>query len=69
MGPSFIIAAGPRQRSHSQVQIPRDSLTTFYGLRFETPQPGGPDPLIYIPQEYGDPAILSGTGFPFRRLL
>jgi hypothetical protein len=25
MGPSFTIAAGPRQRSHSQVRVPRDS--------------------------------------------
>jgi hypothetical protein len=33
------------------------------------PQPGGPGPRIYIPQEQGDPVIPSGTGFPFRRLL
>jgi hypothetical protein len=44
-------------------------MTIFYCLRFETSQPGGPGPLIYIPQEQGGPVILPGTGFPFRRLL
>jgi hypothetical protein len=29
MGLSFIIAAGPRQRSHSQVRVPRDSWPHF----------------------------------------
>jgi hypothetical protein len=29
------------------------------------PQPGGPGPRIYIPQEQGDPVIPPGTGFPF----
>jgi hypothetical protein len=33
------------------------------------PQPGGPDPRIYIPQEQGGPVIPPGTGFPLRRLL
>jgi hypothetical protein len=33
------------------------------------PQPGGPGPRIYIPQEQGGPVIPAGTGFPFRRLL
>jgi hypothetical protein len=33
------------------------------------PQPGGPDPRIYFPQEQGGPIIPPGTGFPFRRLL
>jgi hypothetical protein len=33
------------------------------------PQPGGPGPCIYIPQEQGGPVIPPGTGFPFRRLL
>jgi hypothetical protein len=33
------------------------------------PQPGGPGPRIYIPQEQGGPDISLGTGFPFRRLL
>jgi hypothetical protein len=33
------------------------------------PQPGGPGPRIYIPQEQGGPVIPPGTGFPFRRLV
>jgi hypothetical protein len=33
------------------------------------PQPGGPGPRIYIPQEQGGLDIPPGTGFPFRRLL
>jgi hypothetical protein len=33
------------------------------------PQPGGPGPRIYIPQEQGGPVIPPGTGFPFHRLL
>jgi hypothetical protein len=40
-------------------------LSQFLGL----PQPGGPGPRIYIPQEQGGPVIPPGTGFPFRRLL
>jgi hypothetical protein len=44
-------------------------VTIFYCLRLETPQPGGPGPRIYSPQEQGGPVIPPGTGFPFRRLL
>jgi hypothetical protein len=33
------------------------------------PQPGGPGPRIYIPQEQGSPVIPPGTVFPFCRLL
>jgi hypothetical protein len=33
------------------------------------PQPGGPGPRIYIPQEQVGPDISPGTGFPIRRLL
>jgi hypothetical protein len=36
VGLSFTIAAGPRQRSHSRVRVPRDSCT-YFTLRFETP--------------------------------
>jgi hypothetical protein len=36
---------------------------------FRLPQPGGPGPRIYIPQEQGGPVIPLGTGFPFCRLL
>jgi hypothetical protein len=59
MSLSFTIAAGPHQRSHPQVRVSDSRL----------PQPGGPGPHIYIPQEEGDSVIPSGTGFPFRRLL
>jgi hypothetical protein len=52
----FTIAAGPRQRSNSQVLLSqiRDSS-----------KPGGPGPRIYIPQEQGDPVIPPGTEFLF----
>jgi hypothetical protein len=33
------------------------------------PQPEGPGPCMYIPQEQGGPVIPSGTGFPFCSLL
>jgi hypothetical protein len=33
------------------------------------PQPGGPGPRIFIPQEQGGPVIPPGTEFPFRRFL
>jgi hypothetical protein len=63
MGLSFTIAAGPRQRSHSQVRFPRDSwqYLTLSDLRLHPPW--GPDPRIYI-------TVMSlGTGFAFRFLL
>jgi hypothetical protein len=44
-------------------------MARFYCLRFETPQPGGPGPRIYIPQEQGGSVIPPSTGFPFHRLL
>jgi hypothetical protein len=44
-------------------------MFTFYCLKFETPQPGEPGPLIYIPQEQGGPVIPPDTGFPFHCLL
>jgi hypothetical protein len=69
MGLSFTIAAGPRQRSHSQVRVTRDSWPYFAVSDSRLPQPGGPGPRIYILQEHGGPVIPPGTGFPFRRLL
>jgi hypothetical protein len=47
---SFAIAAGPRQRSHSQVRVPRDSWPYFSVSDSRLPYPGGPGPRIYIPQ-------------------
>jgi hypothetical protein len=61
----FTIAAGPRQRSHSPVRVLPDSLQHFTVWDSRVPQPGGPDPRIYIPQEEGGPVILTGTGFSF----
>jgi hypothetical protein len=69
MGVSFTIAAGPRQRSHSQVRVSLDSWPHFTVADSRLPQPGGPGPRIYTPQEQGDLVMPPGTGFPFRRLL
>jgi hypothetical protein len=32
-------------------------------------QPGGPGLCIYVPQGQGDPVLLPGTGYSFRRFL
>jgi hypothetical protein len=69
MGLPLTIARGPRQRSHSRVRVPRDTCLYFSISDSRLPQPGGPDPRIYIPPEQGAPVISPGTGFPFRRLL
>jgi hypothetical protein len=69
MDPKFTTAAGPRQRIHSQVRFPRDLWSYFTVSYSRLPQPGGPGPRIYIPQDEGVAAIPPGTGFPFRRLL
>jgi hypothetical protein len=58
---SFTIAAGPRQRSHSRFRVPRDSWPHFTVSDSRLPQPGGPGPRIYIPQEQGGPVIPPGT--------
>jgi hypothetical protein len=66
---SFTIAAGPRQRSHSRVRVPRNSWPYFTASDSRLHQPGGPRPRIYIPQEQGDPVIPPGIGLLFRHLL
>jgi hypothetical protein len=66
---SFKIGASPRQRSHSPVRVPWDSWLYFTVSDSRLPQPGGPDPSIYIPQEQSGPDKTPGIGFPFRRLL
>jgi hypothetical protein len=68
MGLSFTIAAEPRQRSHSQVLVPRDSWPHFTVSDSRLPQPRGTGPLIYIPQEQDSAVMPLGTGFPFRLL-
>jgi hypothetical protein len=65
MGLSFTTAAGPRQRSHSQVRVPRDSWPHFPVSDSRLPQPGGPGPPIYIPLEHVGTIIPPGTGFLF----
>jgi hypothetical protein len=52
-GLSFTLAAGPRQRSHSRVWVPRDSWLYFTVSDSRLPQPGGPGPCIYVPQALG----------------
>jgi hypothetical protein len=53
----FTIAAGARQRSHSHFRVPRDLWPYFTVSDSRLPQPGGPGPRIYIPQEQDDPVI------------
>jgi hypothetical protein len=66
---SFTIAAGPRQCSHSQVRVPRNSWPHFTVSDSGLPQPGGPGSRIYIPQEQSGQVIPPGTAFAFHRLL
>jgi hypothetical protein len=68
-GLSFTIVAGPRQRSHSQVQVLRDSLSYFTVSDSRLPQPGEPGPCIYVLQKQGGPVLHPSTGLPFRLLL
>jgi hypothetical protein len=68
-GLPFTIAAGPRQRSHSWVRVPRHAWPYFTFSDSRLPQPGGPGPRIYNPLEQGGPVILPGIRFLYRRLL
>jgi hypothetical protein len=49
-GLSFTTAAGPRQSSHSQVRVPRDSQPYFTVSDSRLPQSGRPVSRIYIPR-------------------
>jgi hypothetical protein len=49
MGLLFTIAAVPRQRSRSQVRVPRYSWPYFTVSDLRLSQHGGPDLCIYIP--------------------
>jgi hypothetical protein len=62
MGLLFTIAAGPRQRSHSQVRVLAGLMPTFYCVRLSLPEAGGPGPRIYIPPEQVDPVISPTLG-------
>jgi hypothetical protein len=59
-GLPFIIVAGPRQRSHSWVRVPRHSWPYFALSDSRLPQREGPGPRIYISREQGDPVIPPG---------
>jgi hypothetical protein len=65
----FQIAAGPRQRSHSRIRVPRNSSSCFTVSNSTLPHLEGPGPRIFIPGERGNPVLPPGDGFPFRRLL
>jgi hypothetical protein len=69
MGPSFTIAAGPRQRSHFRVRVPRYSWPYFTVSDSRLPQSGGPGPRMYIPPRIGWPSYTPRNWVPFRRLL
>jgi hypothetical protein len=69
MGLSFTIAAGPRQRSHSHVRVPRDSWPHFTVSNSRLPPTWrARSPYLY-PQEQGGPVVPPVTRFPIRRLL
>jgi hypothetical protein len=63
-GLPFTMAAGPRQRSHSWVRVPRDSWPYFTVSDSRLPEPAGTDL-----QEQGGPVMPPGTGLHFCRLL
>jgi hypothetical protein len=65
MGLSFTIAADPRQRSHSEVRVQRDSWPHFNVSDSRLLQPEGSLLRIYISQEQGGPVITPGTEFSF----
>jgi hypothetical protein len=57
--PRAVTLGSKSRRTHDHILLPHMRL----------PQPGGPGPRIYIPQEQGGPVILPSTGFPLCRLL
>jgi hypothetical protein len=50
MSLSFTIAAGPRQRSHSQLRVPRDSWPHFLSQIRDFPNLEGHVPVVYPPE-------------------
>jgi hypothetical protein len=50
IGLSYTIAAGPHQHCHSRVRVPGDSLPYFTISDSRLSQPGGPGPILFIPQ-------------------
>jgi hypothetical protein len=67
---SIQFAVTLRSKSHrTHYHILLSHLRPYVTVSYETLQPGGPGPGIYIPQEQGSPVIHPGTGFAFCRLL
>jgi hypothetical protein len=65
MGLSFTITAGPHQRSHFQVRVPRNSRPHFTVSDSILAQPGGPGPHIYIPRNRVARLYPQALGFLF----
>jgi hypothetical protein len=61
----FTVSAGPRQSSHSWIQVPRDSWPYFTVSDSRLHQPWGSGPRIYIRKEQGGPVIHPGTVFNY----
>jgi hypothetical protein len=59
MGLSFTIVAGLRQRSHSQVGVPRDSWPHFTASDSKLPKPGGPS--LRIEFEVFTPVVMKSS--------
>jgi hypothetical protein len=57
--------AGPHQRSYSWVWVQWNSWPDFTLSDLRLPQPGGPGPCIYIPQEKNWPSYTPRHGAPF----
>jgi hypothetical protein len=64
-GRSFTIALDPLHCSYSWVRVLQDSWRYFTVSDSTVPQPGGPVPFIYIPQEQDGPIILQALGSSF----
>jgi hypothetical protein len=59
MGLSFTIAAGPRQRNHSQVRVPWGLMTIFYCLKFQPPPTYRARSVYLYPQTLGSLFVAS----------
>jgi hypothetical protein len=67
-GLPFTVAAGPRQRSHSLVGVPRDPWSYFTVSDSRPPNLEGQVPIFASPGT-GWPSYTSDTEFPLRHLL
>jgi hypothetical protein len=64
-GLSFTVVAGPCQRCHTRIRVPRDPWPYFTVSDSRFPHPGGASHCICIPLEQGGPVIPPGTGLLF----